>query len=498
MPSERKNTFQIFCAVCVLLLGLAVRLPHLGESLWYDEMTTLTQYVLAPWSQIVAAQTGQYIPNNHVLSTILLKLVYRHPELVPPREALLRLPALAAGLIVPLALMWPVRRSDPWVALAIGIVAALHPWLVDFSVEARGYSLLLMLGVVATNLLPVREETPVARGGHPAAWIARYALVMMLAIYTVPLGVALIPAHLATVLILRRRAILLYLTGACTTLILAALIYLPMLRGLISYYRHPYEATLSYRAFLDALPRCALTGISMPNSPSIYWALPVVALVMGSVLGWARASMRPMILTFGCATLLGMLLPLFSSAATEARFVPWILPWFCVSVVALFLAPAASWGRAGVIGLLILISWQVVMDITRLPQQQIREAFQLADRVVPPGRDIMVLYLAARESIALYGDVSHRLLAAPDTVSMISMEKQAIAETGHLPWVMMFYEKLAMQRDFGPPEARGLWTNLVALYDVNSISPGRLTPVVIYRPKPADETRNTKTNLLAD
>ena len=103
------KSIQIWCTLGVLLVSLAVRLPHLGQSLWYDEMTTLGQYVLQPWSKILAANTGEYVPNNHVLHTILAKLVYSGA--IPPNEALLRLPALLAGLLVPLALAWPLRKK---------------------------------------------------------------------------------------------------------------------------------------------------------------------------------------------------------------------------------------------------------------------------------------------------------------------------------------------------------------------------------------------------
>lgn len=473
MPKTPSKSVQICCAMGIVLLGLAVRYPHLHDSLWYDEMTTLTQYVMQPWSSIVAARSGEYVPNNHVLHTILVKLVYTDPDLAPPREALLRLPALLAGLAAPLALAWPLRRSDPPLAMAVALVAMLHPWLVDFSVEARGYSLVLLLGIIATNLLPVD-----ARG-----WSLRYAVISALAIYTIPLAVFLIPAHAVAMLALRRSAIRSWLKGAAIALLLAGLLYLPMYRGLFSYYSNPYETTMTYRQFLDALPRFALTGVAIPNSPAIIWALPVIALVIGSVFGWPRAALRPLLVTFGAATILGALLPLISLAATEARFVPWILPWFCLAVVATLLAAKVRWGKlAGTLGLAVLIGWQIAQDITLLPQQPIREGFQLADRIVPAGHDIMVLYLGARESIALYGDNSHQWLSAPDTASMIAMEKRSLAQTGHLPWVIIFYEKLAMQRDLTALEARGLWTNLQRLYDVQARLPGRLTPVTIYRP----------------
>jgi hypothetical protein len=478
----------------VILLGVAVRWPHLGQSLWYDEMTTLTQYVLQPWSKVLAARAGEYVPNNHVLHTILAKLIYlsgsgSYYVGSSINEEDLRYPALVAGVFVPIALAWPLRKSEPLLALMIAIIATLHPWLVDFSVEARGYSLVLLLGIVATNQVSKALAAEAARPVRRAWWVW-YAIAMALAVYTIPLAILLAPAHFVAVLVVRRTSIGSWLKGAMLALVISIALYLPMYAGLRSYYRNPYPTTMGYREFLNALPRFAMAGISIPHGPAIFWALPVITIVIGSVLGWSRVSLRPILITFGVATLLGVLLPLVIPAATEVRFVPWILPWFCIAVVCAFLSDRPRWGKiVGFLGLFTLIGWQVLQDVTLLPQQQIREGIQLIDKIAPPGRDIMVLYLGARETAVLYGNTTHRLLPAPDTRSMIFMEKKAIAETGHLPWVIIFYEKLARDRDFvGPRETRGLWTNLVTLYDAGPTLPGRLAPVTIFRPKRTAET----------
>ena len=449
MPRASSKSVQIWCGLSLVLIGLAVRVPHLNQSLWYDEMTTLVQYVAQPWHTVLAARAGEYVPNNHVLHSILVKIVYTlgsDGQIVPPREALLRLPALTAGLLFPLALVWPLRRSEPLLALVIALITELNPWLVAFSVEARGYTLLLLLGAIATNMLPT----------GPGRWAIAYVTSLSLAIYTIPLAIFLIPAHGLAVLILRRENFPRWLLAALAGLVVAAMLHLPMLRGLISYYRHPYLATMTYRQFINALPRFAFTG--MDASPgAIFWALPVIALAIGSVLGWSRPALRPMLISFAIVTLLGAILPLFVHSATEVRFVPWILPWFAIAVSGLFLASKNQWGRAsGIAGISALVVWQTFTAVRQLPNQPIREGMQLAEQIVPPGRDIMALYLGAREAVALYGN-SDRFLAAPDAQSIAAAQARSIAQTGHRPWVVIFYEKLAFDRNYGPPDARGLW-----------------------------------------
>jgi hypothetical protein len=478
MPRVVTKSLQLWCGLGLLLVGFAVRLPHLNQSLWYDELTTLAQYVIQPWRTVLAAGAGEYVPNNHVLHSILAKIVYglgSGGQAVPPREALLRLPALLAGVLFPLALAWPLRRSDPLLALGVALAAELNPWLLAFSVEARGYSLLLLLGTIATNTLPIGSvRRPIV-----------YAASLTLAIYTIPLAIFLFPAHGLAVLILNRRNFSRWLATASIGLFLAVILYLPMLRGLISYYRHPYLATMSYRQFLNALPRYALNGTDA-SPGAIYWALPVIAITIGSVIGWSRSALRPMLITFAGITLMGVVLPLLIHSATEVRFVPWILPWFVLSVAALFLSGDRRWGRgAGIVGLCLLIAWQTIADFYQPPNQQIREGMELADKIVPPGRDIMVLYLGAREAVVFYG-TGDRFLAAPDTQSIRAAQSRALAETGHRPWVVIFYEKLAFERNDGPPEARGLWAGLVKHYHAVCRLPGRVSPVAIYAPDQDD------------
>jgi hypothetical protein len=287
------------------------------------------------------------------------------------------------------------------------------------------------------------------------------------------------------------------LIAAMVAIALAGLLYLPMYRGLMSYYAHPYPPTMDYRQFLDWLPRYAMAGVRLPqnrdplapeSTGAIFWALPTLVIIFGSVMGWQRPALRPLLLTMGGATIFGMLLALVDRGATEVRFVPWISLWFCVAIVAGFLAAPAGIGKvAGILGLLTLIGWQTVQDVSMPPNQPIREGIHLADQIVPPGRDILILYLGARESIALYGDTRHELLPGPDTATMLAMQRKAIVETGHLPWVVIFFERLARDRDLagesGSTETRGLWRSLMVNYHLATARlPARLTPIAIYAP----------------
>ncbi|HEV8293136.1 MAG TPA: hypothetical protein VGP94_14470, partial [Tepidisphaeraceae bacterium] len=121
---------ELLISAAIVILALLLRMAPLGQSLWYDEMVTLVNAVGQPWSAIVK---GQYSPNNHILFTLLAKLVTPETGDVADLTILVRLPSLIAGSLVPIALAWPLRRCCPKLALGIAIVTAIHPWLITIS-----------------------------------------------------------------------------------------------------------------------------------------------------------------------------------------------------------------------------------------------------------------------------------------------------------------------------------------------------------------------------
>ena len=489
-PSLRRD---VLCSLAVVALAVAVRAPRLNQSLWLDEMTTLADYVRQPWSKVLAPRAGQYVPNNHVLHTAVAKLTYAamtgpaDPRR-PPAEAVLRLPALVAGSLLPVALAWPLRRRAPGAALIVAVVAAVHPWLVDLGTEARGYTLMLLLGVVATNLL--------ATAG------AAYVVAVALAIYTVPLAVLLVPAHAVAVAVTGRPAWRRWAVAAAAALLLATALYLPMARGLYAYYRHPYPAS-DYRTFLDALPRTAFTGDRLPRQhvdparppghdhppdapgSAVFWALPVLVAIIGTALAWPRfPDARPLLATLAATTAIGVVLPLAVPGAAEVRFVTWAAPWFCLTV-ALLLAATAAVSRplagAGLVVLLGLMGW---WDAHPLPNQPVREALALADRLAPPDGPIVVAYIGAFETTDVYGAAApgHVLLPAIDAAQLRAAQAEGRAENGRLPWVVILFERMARDRSRADPGTAGLWRELSTHYRLIARLDGRVSPVAVYAP----------------
>src|SRR5690242_18593692 len=94
-PSERSpRVRELLIAAAIIVLALLVRMAPLGQSLWYDEIVTLVNSVGQPWGSIVK---GQYTPNNHILFSLLAKLITPQIGNLADQTILVRLPSLIAG-----------------------------------------------------------------------------------------------------------------------------------------------------------------------------------------------------------------------------------------------------------------------------------------------------------------------------------------------------------------------------------------------------------------
>ena len=210
LPIARQHTShrQMLLLGVILLLGLTERVWRLSESLWFDEISALIDYAQYGPGAIVATY---FVPSNHVLHTLLSWGAITLAGGVS--EPILRFPALLAGLatipaVAMLArecLLWRVESADrPSVSLTYlaAALATLCPILVLESVEARGYSLMILFSALASTHFLRGWRT-----GSGIAWIV-YTLLCALGIWSHLTFVALPASHalIATTLALQRTA----------------------------------------------------------------------------------------------------------------------------------------------------------------------------------------------------------------------------------------------------------------------------------------------------
>jgi uncharacterized membrane protein len=233
----------------ILVLGISIRMLFLSLPIALDEATTYNSYA----SQFLGAVLSDYsAPNNHIFHTLLVHLVTQFGN----DEWIIRLPAFVAGITL-IPVTYQVGKhlfNSETGLLAAAFVAASSP-LIEYSVNARGYTLLVLsasiLVLVAAHLLE-RESL--------SLWI-RFSVFSSLGFYTVP--VMLYPfsgvvVWLALSFVAKGEERRLFsLLAACTAVaILTVLLYLPvMLRsGAAAVIDNAFVRALSWAEFAQDLP----------------------------------------------------------------------------------------------------------------------------------------------------------------------------------------------------------------------------------------------------
>lgn len=156
MTPRRHAVLLSFAAVLVVLLALGLRLHQLGsQSLWYDEGTSAG---LASRSVATIVRNA----SNDIHPPLYYLALAWWSKLAGHGEAGLRGLSVFAGVVLVALVLGLGRRLWGWgEGLAAGFLAAVSPFLVWYSQEARMYSLAAALG---TALAWVAAE--LARGPH--------------------------------------------------------------------------------------------------------------------------------------------------------------------------------------------------------------------------------------------------------------------------------------------------------------------------------------------
>ncbi|MFM7181367.1 MAG: glycosyltransferase family 39 protein [Verrucomicrobiales bacterium] len=146
-----------------LLLGLGLRLPRMGHSLYNDESHNYVRIIAGEWKncgekgekfrQPRWAETAfrNSTGNNGFLYSILARVghdTWKKAAGAPDgmvKEWPTRVPPLLAGLAtILLAGLVGARMGSPSAGFAMALLLAIHPWHVRYSTEARGYSIMIM------------------------------------------------------------------------------------------------------------------------------------------------------------------------------------------------------------------------------------------------------------------------------------------------------------------------------------------------------------------
>jgi hypothetical protein len=160
----------------ITLIGLTLRIIDINKPIAYDEAYTFIHFASRPFKHILADYSA---PNNHIFHTILVGVSYR---LFGGQPWALRLPAFIAGVLLIPAMYMAARRffSEHQALAAAGLIAII-PLFINYSVNGRGYTMLVLFSLLLVNFagMLVRNQSKPPLIG--------FILTAVLGFYTIPI-----------------------------------------------------------------------------------------------------------------------------------------------------------------------------------------------------------------------------------------------------------------------------------------------------------------------
>ena len=178
---------------------------------------------------------------------------------------MVRLPSMLAGIaLIPVLFELGRRTFGPRVGLIAALLATLNPYLIWYSVEARAYSLALLLVALSTLSLLIAMER---RG---VWWWAAYAVFSCAAMYTHYTAAFALLAQFVWVALVDRSA----LKAALIANAVAALAFLPWVPALLDDFDSPTQKSLEFLApftFDNVVSFTAAWAFGLPSGFRAFW-----------------------------------------------------------------------------------------------------------------------------------------------------------------------------------------------------------------------------------
>ncbi len=172
---SREGRFHVIAFWTVTAAALALRLLFINQPIRYDEAHSFMYYASRP---IVVGLSNYASVNNHLFHTLLVHISY---SIFGNEEWALRLPALVAGLLlVPATYMAARMLYDKNAAILAASLVAASSALIEFSTNARGYSLICLVFMLLLSLAVYLKN----RGGT-GGWVL-FTVLSAVGFYTIP------------------------------------------------------------------------------------------------------------------------------------------------------------------------------------------------------------------------------------------------------------------------------------------------------------------------
>jgi hypothetical protein len=324
-------------AMTVLVVAAgAVRWARIDHPMRYDESYT---YLFLARSDDPADWFSYEAPNNHLLNTLAVHATTRVGGM---RPAAIRLPALLAGLaLLPAAGAFARRLSGRESAgLIAAVLVGASSILVEYSVNARGYSM-VELAAVALAALTLELSRRPGRWGLWAGWVCTavlgsFAIPVMAYPIAICAAVFVVQLYLSNSPRRRRRLALRRLAVALAAAVaLTLVLYTPsfLISGVGSVFMNRFVEPKTFALVAKDLPPAAAKAFGhWIRDTSYLWRVVVAAGLL-----WALAAARK---RDAFRALPVIAVPLLALAAVAQRVVPFPRVWLFLLPMSLAVAAA--------------------------------------------------------------------------------------------------------------------------------------------------------------
>lgn len=168
------QNWPVFVFLLIFCVGLYLRLgPFVHKDLWQDELYSIN------------FASRDYSPILHILNPLddrppLYYLFVKAQLLISHDKLFLRLPSLLSSLAVMVIVFATFRKKHPQLALTLASIAAVSPFLIDFSWQVRDYG--VMLAVTAGGFWLLYQQMQHIEQHQQVTWksILAYAVLTLI------------------------------------------------------------------------------------------------------------------------------------------------------------------------------------------------------------------------------------------------------------------------------------------------------------------------------
>lgn len=393
---------HVVLLIGIIAVGVAFRLAYLDRGVAFDEGWTLLEFVRQ--ESFYAMISDYEEPNNHILHSILVRLLDQWLGHAP---WIFRFPAFAAGVLMIPAGYWLGQRfyNRDVGLLTAALIATTYP-AVNYSVEARGYTLLTLITMLLLLVAHRLKQTPAA---SPGLW-GSFSVLAALGFYTIP--IMIYPMGIVALWLLvsialetrggeRRglllRAILALIGGAALTVLL----YTPVLRRNADWLFNNFMAQPQAGTLVDLLWESAGLAWSFltANQPLVLAVLllggTLIALVAHHRLTTDRLPLHPVVVVWVA------LVVIQQRIAPPDRVWLYLVPIYTMTAAAGIIA-AGTWlvrSDSRRIALFAVLA-PVLMALQMLPILQRDALTHSPYGVAIPGAETVIQYLIAEDTTA--------------------------------------------------------------------------------------------------